>query len=225
MTIPPLCILAGAYLVGTIPFGLLLARAVRGVDIRQTGSGNIGATNAARVLGWKWFPIVFALDLLKGAGPVLAARAWLAADGRWEPGPWVVGAGLCAILGHAFPVWLRFRGGKAVATSTGVFLILCPWVVLAGFAVWAALFAAFRYVSLASIFAALALPLAVSLGAVPAPWGRGIFLTGFCWAGAVLVIILHRANIRRLLNGDERRVGRKRPAAQPPAAGPAHKET
>jgi glycerol-3-phosphate acyltransferase PlsY len=200
-------LLPAAYLLGSVPFGFLAARIFRGVDIRQTGSGNIGATNAARVLGWRYFPAIFVLDLLKGAVPVLVMTR-ITGAAEYSPCPWVIAAGLAAILGHVFPVWLRFKGGKAVATSTGVFLVLAPWATLAAFAVWAALFAGFRYVSLASIFAALTLPAAVSLGLAPDPLGRGLFLTVFCWLGALFVIILHRANIRRLLAGTEHRIGR-----------------
>jgi glycerol-3-phosphate acyltransferase PlsY len=211
-------LLAGAYLVGAVPFGWLTARFVRGVDIRTTGSGNIGATNAARVLGARWFPVVFTLDMLKGAGPVLAMRWLLASAGgpaRFEPAPLVVAAALAAILGHVFPVWLGFKGGKAVATGTGVFLVLTPRAALVAAAVWIALFALFRYVSLASISAAPALAAAATFLFAPDPFGRGIFLTLFCWAGAALVVLLHRANIRRLLAGTEHRIGRPR-APRPP---------
>ena len=198
-----------AYLYGAVPFGFLAAKLIKGVDIRHTGSGSIGATNAARVLGFRFFPAIFLLDLSKGLLPALAAR-WLAPAGAYDPHPLVVVTGLAAVLGHAFPVYLGFRGGKAVATSTGVFLVLSPWAVVIAAAVWGVVFALGRYVSLASISAAAVLPVATWL-LHPDPVGSGVFSVGFAAAGGLFVIWLHRANIRRLLAGTESRVGRKLP--------------
>jgi len=195
-----------AYLYGSVPFGFLAAKLIKGVDIRTTGSGNIGATNAARVLGLKFFPVIFLLDVSKGFLPVLAA-VLLASKGRFDPPPLAVGTGLGAILGHVFPLYLGFKGGKAVATSTGVFLALAPWAVLVAAAVWGLVFAVWRYVSLASMSAAVAL--AASLWFVQAePLGAGLYVTVFAALGGLFVVYLHRANVGRLLKGTEHRIGR-----------------
>jgi glycerol-3-phosphate acyltransferase PlsY len=201
-----LCALpAAAYLYGAVPFGFLAARLLRGVDVRRIGSGSIGATNAARVLGFKFFPLIFLLDLSKGLLPTLVARR-LVPQGAYDPQPLVVLTGLAAVVGHAFPVYLGFRGGKAVATGTGVFLVLSPWAVLIAAAVWGAAFGVWRYVSLASMAAAVAL--AVSVWFIhPEPAGKGLFLVAVAALAALLVIALHRGNIRRLLAGQEHRIG------------------
>jgi len=197
-----------AYLYGAVPFGFLAAKLIKGVDIRTTGSGNIGATNAARVLGFRFFPLIFLLDVSKGLLPTLVARA-MVAGGAYDPQPLVVGTGLAAILGHVFPVYLGFKGGKAVATSTGVFLVLSPWAVLTAAAVWGVVFGVWRYVSLASVCAAMALPGGVFVLHAK-PLGSGAFLTGFALLGAAFVIYLHRSNIRRLLAGAEHKISGSR---------------
>jgi acyl phosphate:glycerol-3-phosphate acyltransferase len=199
----------GAYLYGSVPFGFLAARWLRGVDIRKTGSGNIGATNAARALGFRFFPILFLLDASKGLLPTLTALDLVGPGGAYVPPPLVVFAGLAAILGHVFPLYLGFKGGKAVATSAGSFVVVAPYAVAAAAAVWGIVFALWRYVSLASMAAAVALPVAICL-TCPDPFGRGIFLTATAIAGGLFVIYLHRANIRRLLSGAENKVGRGR---------------
>lgn len=199
-----------AYLYGSVPFGFLAALWLRGVDIRETGSGNIGATNAARVLGFRYFPLIFLLDFSKGFLWTLAAGALAASAGgaaAHDPPLFVVLTGLAAILGHVFPVYLGFKGGKAVAASAGFFVVLAPWAVLAAAAVWAVVFAAFRYVSLASISAAVALPAAV-LVLREDRLGEAIYLTAVAVAGGLFVVWLHRGNVRRLLAGTEQRVGR-----------------
>lgn len=202
---------AVAYLYGAVPFGFLAAKLIKGVDIRERGSGNIGATNAARVLGFKFFPLIFLLDVSKGFLPALAARH-LVSVGAYDPHPLVVGTALAAILGHVFPIYLGFKGGKAVATSTGVFLVLAPWALLIAAGVWAVVFALWRYVSLASISGAVALPVSVWF-LHPDPSGSGRFLVILTTLGGVFVIWLHRANIRRLLAGTEHKIGRARPKA------------
>ncbi len=197
-----------AYLYGSVPFGFLAALWLRGVDIRKVGSGNIGATNAARALGFRFFPIIFLLDVSKGMLPTLAA-VWLAGPGgAISPRPLVVGTGVAAILGHVFPLYLGFKGGKAVATSTGFFLAVAPLAVGVAAGVWVVVFALGRYVSLASMSAAVALPVAVCF-THPEPFGAGIYLTVVAVLGGLFVIYLHRANIRRLLAGAEHRVGRR----------------
>ena len=197
-----------AYFYGSVPFGLLTAKAFKGVDIRDEGSGNIGATNAARVLGWKFFPAVFLLDFSKGFVPTLAA-VLLTSEGAYEPSLLAVVTALAAVLGHVFPVYIGFKGGKAVATGSGVFLVLAPWCVAICVAAWGVMFAVWRYVSLASISAAGAL--IVSAWLVPEdPAGTGLYLSIFATAGGLMVIALHHGNIGRLLRGEEHKIGEKK---------------
>ena len=188
-----------AYLLGAVPFGLLVARS-KGVDIRKQGSGNIGATNVLRVIGKGWGVFTLVLDALKGFVPAFVFPMLGNLDSEW-------GAlfGLAAILGHTFPVYLGFKGGKGVATSAGMLLGVAPAAVGVGLVCWIAVMALSRYVSLASIVAAIAVAVAV--------WVRGdkalvvnIALTLL----AALVVWLHRANIKRLLNGTENRFGKKK---------------
>jgi len=200
-------VLVGAYLVGAIPFGLLLGRALRGVDIRQHGSRNIGATNAYRVLGPGIGIAVFALDFAKGLVPTAFAPRVVAAAGGSAVQPATVAllAGGAAIVGHVFPVYLTFRGGKGVATSAGVLLAAAPLPTAVAAGVWGAIFGATRYVSLASIAAALALPVAAaSLEGPRAPVTIAATIVG------ALVIVRHRSNIRRLARGEEPRFHRSR---------------
>lgn len=203
MTLSILSSALAGYLLGSIPFGLLVAR-FRGIDIREHGSGNIGATNVWRVLGRKWGLLVFALDALKG---------WLAVDlaMRWLPAPGPEGAvlsglaaALACVLGHSFPVWLRFRGGKGVATTAGILVSLMPLAAGVALVVWGAVFFLGRYVSLASIAAAVALPLGVAL------LGGGRYLLAFSVIVAALVIWRHRSNIQRLRAGTENRFERRK---------------
>ena len=201
--------LAASYLIGAIPFGLLVVRLVKGVDIRDVGSGSIGATNVGRLLGKPGFIGVFILDFCKGFGPVAAAQ-WYARQHGWSspvPPPWVIACGLAAILGHVFPIYLKLRGGKAVATSAGVFTWLAPWAFLIALVTWVTFFGVWRYVSLASIVAAVAILVGVCL-TTQAPWGQGIYLTGFTLLIAILVIARHKENIRRLLKGEENPFGK-----------------
>lgn len=192
-----------AYLVGSIPFGVIVARA-RGVDLRAVGSGNIGATNVSRALGRPLGVLVFALDALKGALPALLAGP--------EMAPFAGGA---AILGHVFPCWLRFRGGKGVATASGAFIVILPVPTVVAAVVWVGTVLLTRYVSLGSILGSAALPtVALALGAGPMP-------TGFALAVAVLVWVRHRGNIRRLLAGTENRVGGGRGRGGSPPGGAA----
>jgi len=207
-----------AYFYGAVPFGLLMVRKLKGMDLRQVGSGNIGATNAARSLGLKFFPLIFLLDFSKGSLPTLLAMFASARGSAFHPPPLAVCTGIAAILGHVFPVYLRFRGGKGVATSTGVFVVLAPWAVAAAFVVWVVVFGLWRYVSLASISAATVL-----LGCVwaqPDRFKSQLFLTVFVTIGVLLVIALHRANIKRLLSGTESKVGRKLAVKPTPPCGP-----
>jgi acyl-phosphate glycerol 3-phosphate acyltransferase len=198
--------LLGAYLIGSIPFGYLVARS-RGVDILRHGSGNIGATNVGRVLGKRCGILVFLLDFAKGALPV-AAAAWIgeSLDSTLPAGSLAVAAGLAAFLGHLFPIYLRFRGGKGVATGAGVVAMLLPIPAAGAFLSWVAVLCLTRYVSLASLAAVSILcGLRLTLTAEPfAPAQR--MLTGFCFAAAALVFVRHRGNIDRLLHGTENRL-------------------
>jgi glycerol-3-phosphate acyltransferase PlsY len=200
--------LIASYLLGSIPFGILVAKLFGAADVRRSGSGNIGATNVARTVGPLAGILTLLLDAAKGS-----AAVWLAA--RWMGGEALamVLAGLFAMLGHCFPIWLRFRGGKGVATAAGVFLALCPAAVLTAFILFLLVFAFFRYVSLASIAAAAALPLLIYLLWAPhfAP-PQSVTLTSL--GIAALVIYQHRGNIRRLARGEEPKfsLGKKDPA-------------
>jgi acyl-phosphate glycerol 3-phosphate acyltransferase len=200
----------GAYLVGGIPFGYLLAR-WRGVDIFRAGSGNIGATNVGRVLGRRFGVLVFALDFAKGAVPT-AAALWLkqfadpTARTELPLSGLEVFAGLAAFLGHVFPPYLRFRGGKGIATGAGVVAVLLPLPAAGAIVTWLVVLAATRYVSLASLAAALAL-CALRLALTPEPFAPGNrILTGFCLLAAALIFLRHRGNITRLVRGTENRL-------------------
>ncbi len=204
-------VLAGSYLLGSIPFGYLLVRIFRKQDIRATGSGNIGATNVARSGAKGLGALTLALDLLKGLLAVLLAKR-LAPGTPGFPSDLAVVAAVGAVLGHIFPVWLRFRGGKGVATALGVFLALAPMVALAGVFTFALIVAATRIVSLASILAAAVLPV---FAMVLMPDRSPVYLGGVIFI-ALLVIVKHQGNIARLLQGTENRFGRtKSPQPRP----------
>jgi glycerol-3-phosphate acyltransferase PlsY len=190
----------GAYLLGSIPFGYVLPRLLRGDDIRRHGSGNVGATNVWRVYGGALGLPVAVLDVLKGLVP--------AALGLWLGGDWVgVLAGAAAMLGYARPVYLGFsKGGKMVATAGGVALALAPFAALGCAVVWIAVFALTRYASLASMLAAAALP--VLCFALGSSWP----VVAFTALAAVGVLALHRQNVRRLLTGTEPRFARGAPS-------------
>ncbi len=190
---------AAAYLLGSIPFGYLIVRWRKGIDVRTTGSGATGATNVMRNLGMAGFLATFALDFGKGLGAVLLASRMTGGD----PG-WVAASAVAAIAGHIFPVWLGFRGGKGVATGVGVFLGLAPIPMALVLVIFAALVAAFRYISLGSIVAAAAFPLLFYAFDHP----PAALVAGSAGA-AVLVIASHHANVRRLLNGTESKVARR----------------
>jgi acyl phosphate:glycerol-3-phosphate acyltransferase len=181
------------YLLGSIPFGYLLVRAFRGADVRTTGSGNIGATNVARTspaLGL----LTLALDVLKGAAGVGLALMIF-------PGTRTAAfvAALAAVCGHIFPIWLRFRGGKGVATGLGSFVLLTPKAILLAMAVFVVMLATFRYVSLASVTAAASLPVFALLLREGGSSAQIMLVS----LGSVLIILKHHQNIRRLLAGTE----------------------
>jgi len=189
-----------AYLLGSIPFGYLIVRWQKGIDVRSTGSGGTGATNVMRNLGIMGFAGTFILDLGKGILAVLLTSRLTSGDPRW-----VALSSVAAILGHCFPVWLRFRGGKGVATGVGVFLALAPVQVALALVIFAIIVAIWRYISLGSIIATAAFPLLVHfMKHAPMPIVLGAA------GGALIIITMHHANIRRLLSGTENKVGRKR---------------
>ena len=190
----PLVIVA-AYLIGSVPFALLLTRRGGAIDLRRVGSGNLGAANALRASGMKTGAIVAALDIIKGALSVMLAE-------RLSPGGAApAAAGLAAIVGHIYPVWVRFRGGKGVATACGVFSVLTPLAVPPALAIFAVMVWATRFVSLGSVAAALALPAIAYAMAAPAP-----AVMAACAASA-LIVFRHRSNLLRLRTGTERRLG------------------
>ncbi|PTL79122.1 glycerol-3-phosphate 1-O-acyltransferase PlsY [Vitiosangium sp. GDMCC 1.1324] len=182
------------YLAGSVPFGVLLTRWLRGVDVRQSGSGNIGATNVTRVAGKKLGAVVLLLDALKGALAVVLAQ-WLMPDA-----PRVHAAvGLAAFLGHVYPVWLKLQGGKGVATALGVLVVLAPLAALSGALVYAGLVAAWRVSSIGSLAGGVTAVVIASLTA-QAP--------EYAWLSALLFALIlwtHRSNIQRLLRRTERR--------------------
>jgi len=189
-----------SYLLGSIPFGLLISRA-RGVDIRAQGSGNIGATNVFRVVGKKWGLFCFVLDFCKGLTAAALLPRLLSPETAASATPHLpLLAGALAILGHNFPVWLRFKGGKGIATSGGVIAAVAPWALLAGLLTWGISMAASRIVSLSSILAATAV--AVTGWTV---YTDNPVLAGILTALAAIAIYRHRDNIRRLLKGEEHR--------------------
>jgi acyl phosphate:glycerol-3-phosphate acyltransferase len=189
-----------AYFVGSLPTGYLWGRA-RGIDIRQSGSGNIGATNVFRTLGKTAGISVLLFDAVKGFVPTKFLLFGATPETR-EYHSMV--AGLFAILGHNYTCWLRFKGGKGIATSAGVLIALVPYGLLITLGAWLLVFAVSRYVSLASVCAALVLPFAVwAVGASPA-------LITLCAVLSVLAIYKHRSNIQRLIAGTEHRFDRKK---------------
>ncbi|HYG66562.1 MAG TPA: glycerol-3-phosphate 1-O-acyltransferase PlsY [Anaeromyxobacteraceae bacterium] len=189
----------GGFLAGSIPFGLLLARGLLGVDVRTVGSGNIGATNVARAGGKKLGVVVLLLDAAKGAVPMLVARAILGDAPNAEA--WVVATGAAAFLGHVFTPWLRFHGGKGVATGLGVFAVLAPWAAVAGVAAFGIAYAATRISSIGSLSGTLV----CVAGTFVANGAR----SPVSWAGVLLgavIALRHRDNVRRLVRGEEKKV-------------------
>ena len=202
-------VLIGSYLLGSIPFGYLAGR-LAGIDIRKAGSGNVGATNVVRVLGKRYGYPVFALDVLKGLGAVKISM--LMAPGRppdWNS-PEIFGilAAMSSVLGHLYPPWLKFNGGKGVATSAGALLALTPVATLIGVAIWIIVFWLTRYVSLASITAAVLLPIVILVVSSHGQnTGKPLVYASACVAA--VVIWRHRSNLSRLMRGTEPRFTRK----------------
>jgi acyl phosphate:glycerol-3-phosphate acyltransferase len=198
----PVLVLIAAYFLGSIPFGYLIVRAKEGADVRETGSGGTGATNVTRRAGKKAGLITLLLDAAKGVTAVLVARLFLADDFgiNW----WVAAASVLAVVGHCFPVWLGFRGGKGVATGVGVFLALSPLAVAIALVVFIFVVFVTRYVSLGSIAATIMFPVCVWLLALfMKPAGDLAPLMSASIVGGAIIILMHRANIARLLAGTE----------------------
>ena len=193
-----------SYLCGSIPCSLLLARWGGGIDLRQHGSKNVGATNVARTMGWKWGSAALLLDALTGLVPTLAVPHLVAMPAESLPHQ-TVRCGLTAVIGHTAPVWLKFKGGKGVATGLGVAGVLSPWASLIAFGVFAMAFALKRIVSLASILASITFAVAVLAMSWPAPFSeRNWSLSAFAIAVPALIVIRHASNIGRLLRGEEK---------------------
>ena len=211
----PAALVAVAYLVGSIPFSYLAARVLTGKDVRQEGSGNVGATNVARTAGKMAGVLALGGDLAKGVAIIVIAR-WVVGRPEWPfvagPQPWqsremwIALAGLVAVLGHMFPVWLRFHGGKGVATAAGVILALDPRVFVASLLVFAIVVLLSRMVSLGSILTAASIPVLFRFVAHDSPYWRTILSIGI----ALAVILKHHSNIARLARGTERRLGRRK---------------
>jgi glycerol-3-phosphate acyltransferase PlsY len=188
--------LVAAYLIGAIPVGYVIARISAGTDIRRQGSGNIGATNVLRTVGRLPAALTLAGDIAKGAATILLARALLP-----ESAAGVAACAVLAVVGHCWPVYLGFRGGKGVATALGAFLVLIPWATLPAALVWIVIVASFRYVSLGSMLAAVCVPVGALLLGYPGASAIAAL------AVAAIILARHRDNIARLLAGTERRLG------------------
>jgi acyl-phosphate glycerol 3-phosphate acyltransferase len=198
-----------SYLLGSIPAGYIAGR-IAGIDIRHAGSGNIGATNVTRVLGKRYGYPVFIVDFLKG---LMAVSLSILIEKRAQPisAPtelFGIVAAISSVIGHAFPVWLSFKGGKGVATSMGALFGLMPFMALIGIAVWVITFEVTRYVSVASMTAALAVPISILI-LMPLKQTGGAVLLYFSICLAALVIFRHRSNLSRLVRGTEPRFKRK----------------
>ncbi len=194
-----------AYILGSIPNALWIGKVYRGIDIREYGSKNTGSTNAARILGPRLGFLTLILDVSKGSFPLLLALLFKKniSNNGVNLDKVLIMIGICAIIGHSFSLFLKFKGGKAVATTVGVFIVLVPKAILIAAVVFFTIFAIFRYVSLSSILAAVTLPIAIFLVEKNIPY------TIFGILIAVLIIIKHRSNIKRLLNGTESKFGIK----------------
>ena len=187
----------GAYLLGSIPTSYIASKWIAGIDLRQEGSNNLGATNVYRVLGWRYAVPVGLFDVAKGMGPVLAAQTRL--PEAWMP----VSLGVLAVVGHVFSVFMRFKGGKGVATAAGVVLGLAPTALAVSVGVWVLAITVSGYVSLASMLGAVTFPVWVML------FDRDVYTFWVGIAIASFIVFTHRVNVRRLINGTEHRFGRR----------------
>ena len=189
---------AGAYVLGSIPFGQIISRRVASIDITTRGSGNIGATNVARELGMKWGILTLLLDLLKGLVPVLVAMLHGPEGGvLGSCGPFIVG--LCALVGHQFSCFAKFHGGKGVATALGVYLVIWPLFTFLSLILFVGMVAKWSFVSLASMVAAVSVPIFLLV------FGESRAAVLFSGIMALLICLKHHENIKRLLKGEERK--------------------
>ncbi len=209
-----------SYLLGAVPFGLVMVRLIKGLDLRQVGSGNIGATNAMRVLGKPLGLLAFFLDAGKGLVPTLFFATHASALDGLLAGLAASLCGIAAVLGHCFPVYLGFKGGTGVATACGAVVGVDPLVFVAGGSVWILVLLTTRFVSLASIAMGIAFPIAAALldGDKPAFIGSCALLT-------LLILVRHRVNITRIREGSETRIGKKDPPAGMDGAQEIHETT
>lgn len=212
-------LVVASYLLGSVPVGLLVAKGVKGVDIREHGSRNIGATNVGRVAGRPWGVGVWLLDAAKGFLPAMTADMVLggAASGPYAVSLAAVVCGLAAVCGHNFSIFLRFRGGKGVSTSCGLFAYLFPLGLGIAAATWLLAVLVTRYVSVGSMLAGAALS-AAALLIPPDPFGTGRWLTAVCLLVTVLIIVRHRSNLARLAAGTENKIGRGKAGGAGPQA-------
>jgi glycerol-3-phosphate acyltransferase PlsY len=205
--VSPWLLVVASYLIGAIPASYVAGRMAKGIDLREHGSGNLGATNTFRVLGAKVAAPVMVFDILKGTFPVVAFSRW-DGSGDWR---WELAYGAAAIVGHVFSIYMRFKGGKGVATSAGVFGALAPVPLLVAFGVWLAVLKGMRMVSAASILAAVTL--AILLWVLPAAGDASDPRTEVRVLGLVIaafVVYAHRSNVGRILKGTEPRFGAKK---------------
>lgn len=202
-----LLLVAASYLAGSIPFGLLLGRLFAGVDVRAAGSGNIGATNVARTAGRRLGVLTLVLDAAKGAIAV-GLTGWVL--GVPNDSGWPAAAGLFALLGHVFPVWLRFRGGKGVATALGAFLALTPWLTQFAALVFGVTFAVTRVVSASSLVSSVALAAGAAL-----VHGKDAPVTKVALVVLLVIVVRHQSNIRRMLRGEESLFSARRSGSRP----------
>ena len=194
-------LIVAGYLAGSIPFGVVLTRLFTGADVRKVGSGNIGASNVTRAAGKAAGVLTLVLDAAKAAVPMVVTRALLASEGEVAAIAWATVVGIAAFVGHIYPVWLGFKGGKGVATALGVFVVLAPWVALAGVAAFGVAIALTRVPAVGSLAGT-----AVIATGTFAVYGPSSFVS---WAGvgvAAVIVLRHRSNIERLLKGAEHKV-------------------
>lgn len=196
----PLGLILASYLLGSVPFGLILSKLFARIDIRQHGSHNIGATNVYRNLGKKLGALTLCCDILKGFLPVFVVRQVTGSD------EWTALAALAAFLGHLYPVYLRFSGGKGVATAVGAYIVLAPTLLLGGFLVFALVLALSRYVSLSSITAAVVIPLFMSF--LADSYSQAYLLVAVMFA--LMITYRHKENLKRLKAGQESKIGSKK---------------
>lgn len=189
----------GAFFLGSVPFGKLISQKTAGIDITVKGSRNIGATNVAREIGIRWGLLTLVLDILKGLIPIILFSSFSSRAGQLSYEIGLSTVGLCALLGHQFPLFLKFRGGKGVSTALGIYLGVSPLAAIFSLLLFILVVSKWQFVSLGSITAAAAMPIFLALLHKPMPFVIGALLA------AVLIFLRHRENIVRLVNGNERK--------------------